>query len=74
MGEKKNFAKHFFFWLKQASICLHDIPKDAKIQYFGGINSTFIDLKKNHPKSYFQIFENKMELHYILYIFKNPKS
>ena len=40
MGEKINFIKRFF-WLKQASICLHNIPKNAKRQNLGGKFSTF---------------------------------
>ena len=44
MGKREILLKGFFlFWLKQASICLHDIPKDAKIQNLGGIFSTFLD-------------------------------
>ena len=45
MGEMRNFVKRLV-WLKQASICIHDIPKDAKIQHFGGKFSTFLYLKK----------------------------
>ena len=41
MGEKRNFVK-WLVWLKQASICLHNIPKDAKIQHFGGVFSPFL--------------------------------
>ena len=44
MVEKRNFVKRLFFWLKQASNCLHDIPKDAKIQKFWGTFSKFLDL------------------------------
>ena len=42
MGENINLVKRLF-WLKQASLCLHDIPKDAKIQNFGDALSTFFD-------------------------------
>ena len=42
MGDKRNFVKRLF-WLKQASIRLHDIPKDAKIQHLGFMFSKFID-------------------------------
>ena len=73
MGEKRNIVKRLF-WLNQASICLHDIPKDAKIQDFGGIFSTFLDLLKISLKIMIQIYEYIMEIHYIHYIFKNPKS
>ena len=45
MGEKRNLVKRLF-WLKQASICLHDIPKDAKIQHNGVMFSTFLDSSK----------------------------
>ena len=45
MGEMRNFVKRLV-WLKQASICLHDIPKDAKIQHFGGKFCTSLDLLK----------------------------
>ena len=46
MGEKRNFGKRLF-WLKQASICLHKIQKDAKIQIFGDVFSTFLDFFQN---------------------------
>ena len=42
MGGKRNLVKRLF-WLKQASLCLHNIPKDAKIQNFGDGFSTFLD-------------------------------
>ena len=42
MGEMRKFVKRLV-WLKQASICLHDIPKDAKIQHLGFMFSKFID-------------------------------
>ena len=42
MGDKRFFLE-WFFWLKQFSICLHDIPKDAKIQHLGFMFSKFID-------------------------------
>ena len=42
MGEMRNFVKRLF-GLKQASTCLHDISKDAKIQNLGGMFSTFLD-------------------------------
>ena len=45
MGEKRNLVKRLF-WLTQASICLHDIPKDAKIQHNGVMFSTFLDSSK----------------------------
>ena len=45
MGEKRNLVKRLF-WLKQASLCLHDIPKDAKIQKFWDVFSTFLDFCK----------------------------
>ena len=42
MGEKRSFIKRFFLLLlKQASICPHNVPKDAKIQNLGGIFSSF---------------------------------
>ena len=44
MGEKRNFVKRLFR-LKQASICLHDIQKDAKIQHFLGKFSKFFIFK-----------------------------
>ena len=56
MGEKINFIKRFF-WLKQASIYLHDIPKNAKIQNLGGKFSTFGRKKiiKNHDFGFLKI-------------------
>ena len=45
MGEKRNLVKRLF-WLKQASICLHNIPKDAKIQNLGYVFSTCLDFLK----------------------------
>ena len=49
MGEKRNLVKRLF-WLKQASLCLHDIPKYAKIQNFGDVFSTFLDFFLNFIK------------------------
>ena len=51
MGEKRNLVKRLF-WLKQASICLHDIPKDAKIQHLEGMFSKFLDFFKNFIKNH----------------------
>ena len=42
MGDMKNFIKRLV-WLQQASICIHNIPKDAKILHFWGKFSTFLD-------------------------------
>ena len=51
MGEMRNFVKRLV-WLKQASIYINNIPKDAKIQNLGGKFSTFLDFLniflKNH--------------------------
>ena len=51
MGEKRIFLE-WLFWLKQFSICLHDIQKDAKIHHLGFMFSKFIDFfyisRKNH--------------------------
>ena len=44
MGEKRIFL--MAFWLKQFLICLHNIPKDAKIQKFWGMFSTCLDFLK----------------------------
>ena len=49
MGEMRNFVK-MFVWLKQASICIHNLPKAAKIQNFEGKFSTFLGLKKKSSK------------------------
>ena len=47
MGDMINLVKRLVC-LKKASICIHNIPKEAKIQHFGGMFSTFLDVKKNH--------------------------
>ena len=51
MGDMRIFVKGLV-WLKQASICIHNVPKDAKIQNFWGKFSTFLDLKKNFIKNH----------------------
>ena len=51
MGEMRNFVKKLF-WLKQASICLHNIPKDEKIQHLWGKFSTFLDFFFNFIKNH----------------------
>ena len=52
MGEKRNCVKRLF-WLKQASICLHEIPKKNKNIKFRGIFH-ILRLKKNIKKHDFR--------------------
>ena len=59
MEDKRNLVKRRF-WLKQASICLHNIPKDAKIQNLGYVFSTFLYIFfkffiKNHDFGFLKI-------------------
>ena len=49
MEDKRNLVKRLF-WLKQASISLHDIPTDAKIQKNGCVFHIFRFLKKKSWK------------------------
>ena len=54
-GGKEKFSLRAFLGKKKkkkkASICLHDIPKDEKIQNFGDVFSTFLDFFLNFIKN-----------------------
>ena len=39
------FIFKWLSWLTNASICLHDIPKDAELQHLGGIFPAFFIVK-----------------------------